>query len=71
MNVQIHADVNVTLHDVVEVSWTPLASMPMKLAGKTVVQRKRSAPTVTMFPSESMWVCFLLDLSAVDLSSVS
>ena len=27
--------------------------------------------TVMMFASESMWVCFLSELSAVDLSSVS
>ena len=54
-----------------EVSWTPLALMPMKLDGKTLVQRKRLAPTVIMFPSESMWVCFLSELSVVDLSSLS
>merc|ERR1719502_2409831 len=37
-----------------EVSWIPLASLPMKLGwNNTSAQRKRSAPTVMMFPSGS------------------
>merc|ERR1719376_1359337 len=44
-----------TSHFMIEwkvVSWTPLASFPMKLGWKrTSGQRKRSLPTVMMFPS--------------------
>merc|ERR1711868_129736 len=37
-----------------EVSWIPLASLTMKLGwNNTSAQRKRSAPTVMMFPSGS------------------
>ena len=71
MHEQILADVNVTLHEVVESSVVYFAGRKLKkLTGKTLAQRKCSAPTVVMFPSESMWVCFLSELSVVDLSSV-
>ena len=64
---------NVTLHDGVEKSVVDSAGFNANEIRwkKTLVQRKRSALTVNMFPSESMWVCFLSELSAVDLSSVS
>ena len=64
---------NVTLHDGVEKSVVDSAGFNAnEIRWKnTHVQRKRSALTVNMFPSESVWVCFLSELSAVDLSSVS
>ena len=41
-----------TSHFMKEVSWTPLASLPVKLGWKnTFTQRKRSAPSMMMFPS--------------------
>ena len=50
-DVQIHADVNGTLH-VKEVSWTLLASLLLKLGWtSTFTQQKRSAPSTVMFPS--------------------
>ena len=71
-NGRIHADVNVTLHDVVERSVVDSAGLlPMTFGWKTLSQQKLSVPTVMFFPSESMWVCFLLELYAVDSSSVS
>ena len=61
LNVQIHADANITLHDVVERSVVESANFHVnKLAGKkTLEQRKRSAPTMVRSSSE---------LSAGDLS---
>merc|ERR1711878_186578 len=46
------------------VSWMPLASLPMKLGwNNTSGQRKRSLPTVMMFPSGSSYVFSLSELS--------
>merc|ERR1712050_753926 len=46
------------------VSWIPLASLPTKLGwNKTSGQRKRSLPTVMMFPSGSSYVFSLSELS--------
>jgi len=53
--VQILAEINVALRDVLERSvLDPLASLPVKLGwNNTSTQRKRSAPTMLMFPSGS------------------
>merc|ERR1719263_2194013 len=54
------------------VSWTPLASLPMKLGWKrTSGQRKRSLPTVITFPSGSSYVFSFSELSAAAFISVS
>merc|ERR1719324_909811 len=54
------------------VSWTPLASLPTKLGWKsTSGQRKRSLPTVMMFPSGSSYVFSLSELSVAAFISVS
>merc|ERR1711879_536381 len=54
------------------VSWIPLASLPMKLGWKsTSGQRKRSLPTVMMFPSGSSYVFSLSELSLAAFISVS
>ena len=54
-----------------EVSWTPLVSLPMTLGWKNTLATETFGATVMMFASEVKWVCFFLELSAVDLSSVS
>merc|ERR1719446_396903 len=55
-----------------EVSWMPLASLPTKLGWKrTSGQRKRSLPTVMMFPSGSSYVFSLSELSEASFISVS
>ena len=65
-------DVNVTLHDVVRRSvGTPLSTLPMTLGRKNILATQTSAPTGMLFASESMWVCFLSEFSAVNLSTVS
>merc|ERR1719361_75923 len=54
------------------VSWIPLASLPTKLGWKrTSGHRKRSLPTVMMFPSGSSYVFSLSELSFAALVSVS
>merc|ERR1711933_411423 len=54
------------------VSWTPLASLPTKLGwNSTSGQRKRSLPTVMMFPAGSSYVFSLSELSVVAFISVS
>merc|ERR1712093_583031 len=54
------------------VSWIPLASFPMKLGwNRTSGQRKRSLPTVMMFPSGSSYVFSLSELSLADFISLS
>merc|ERR1719453_437691 len=54
------------------VSWTPLASLPMKLGwNNTSGQRKRSFPTVIRFPSGSSYVFSFSELSAAAFISVS
>merc|ERR1711865_933894 len=54
------------------VSWIPLASLPMKLGwNNTSGQRKRSLPTVMMFPSGSSYVFSLSELSPASFISVS
>ena len=61
--VHILAVINVALRDVSERSvLDPLASLPMKLGwADTSMQRKRSAPTVLMFPSGSSSLIFIVD----------
>merc|ERR1719440_1189554 len=54
------------------VSWIPLASFPIKLGwNRTSGQRKRSLPTVMMFPSGSSYVFSLSELSVAAFISVS
>merc|ERR1719460_2291509 len=54
------------------VSWIPLASLPTKLGWKsTSGQRKRSLPTVMMFPSGGSYVFSLSELSVAAFISVS
>merc|ERR1719203_94541 len=54
------------------VSWIPLASFPIKLGWKsTSGQRKRSLPTVMMFPSGNSYVFSLSELSVACFISVS
>merc|ERR1712214_135352 len=54
------------------VSWIPLASLPMKLGwNSTSGQRKRSLPTVIIFPSGSSYVFSLSELSVAAFISVS
>merc|ERR1712054_215052 len=54
------------------VSWIPLDSLPMKDGWKsTSGQRKRSLPTVMMFPSGSSYVFSLSELSPASFISVS
>merc|ERR1711912_149204 len=54
------------------VSWMPLASLPIKLGwNNTSGQRKRSLPTVMMFPSGSSYVFSLSELSVAAFISVS
>merc|ERR1719263_133225 len=54
------------------VSWTPLASLPMKEGwNSTSGQRKRSLPTVMMLPSGSSYVFSLSELSLAAFISVS
>jgi len=69
MDVQIHADVNVTLQDLVERSVVDSAGFfanDIWLDNWTNSRATDAAPTVMMFPSESM--CFLSKLTAVDLT---
>merc|ERR1719498_2104766 len=55
-----------------DVSWMPLASLPMKLGWKrTSGQRKRSLPTVIKLPSGSSYVFSFSELSAAAFISVS
>mmetsp|Transcript_4083 Transcript_4083/g.9851 ORF Transcript_4083/g.9851 Transcript_4083/m.9851 type:complete len:210 (+) Transcript_4083:60-689(+) len=54
------------------ISWMPLASLPISLGEKSGSgQRKRSAPTVMMFPSSSSYVFSLALLSVQACNSVS
>merc|ERR1719192_2301348 len=54
------------------VSWMPLASFPTKLGwNSTSGQRKRSLPTVMMFPSGNSYVFSLSELSVALFISVS
>merc|ERR1712007_247396 len=54
------------------VSWIPLASFPIKRGWKrTSGQRKRSLPTVMMFPSGNSYVFSLSDDSPASFISVS
>merc|ERR550537_1043791 len=54
------------------VSWIPLASLPIKLGwNRTSGHRKRSLPTVMMFPSGSSYVFSLSELSELSFISVS
>ena len=66
------AIVNVTLHDAVERSVVDSAGF---LANDAWLEKHSRNGNVRGdsddVPSESMWVCFLSELSAVDLSSVS
>merc|ERR1712167_474935 len=55
-----------------DVSWMPLASLPMKLGwNSTSGQRKRSFPTVIRFPSGSSYVFSFSELSAAAFISLS
>ena len=65
--VQILAEINVALRDVLQKSVLDLpASLPMKLGwNNNPTQRKRSAPTVLMFPSGSSSLIFIVDVANV------